>query len=285
MSTITTAARAALLSAAALTALTPDASGVVVFGSELGARMDAPELGFVGSWNGSSAVAVGDRWILTAAHVGGRAKGTFELGGERYRGEQRFVNARADLALIRLDADLPGWHAITDDVSRRDHVLLAGAGRIAGDLLRSETYAWSRTRELTWGENVVDRISRGRIEMTFDAGRRGALDFEAGFAMNDSGGGVFVVTEQGELLLAGVARGVSELNVTRRGSKSYAVLLADHLDWINSILGEQQNYFSLWLDAQDRSGEFGDAIAQTPAPGAGFAFLGFCGILASRRRR
>ena len=168
---------------------------------------------------------------------------------------QRIVNAGADLALIRLDRDLPGWHAITADVSKRDSVLLAGAGRVAGDLTRAETYSWSRDRELTWGENVIDAISRGRIEMTFDAARRGALEFEAGFALNDSGGGVFVVTDEGELLLAGVARGVSELNVTRRGSKSYAVHLATHLDWINSILGEQQNFFELWLEAQDRSGE------------------------------
>lgn len=285
MSTITTAARAALLSAAAVASFTNAASAVVVFGADSGARMDAPQLGFVGSWNGSSAVAVGDRWIITAAHVGGRAKGTFDLAGERYRGVERVVNVGADLALIRLDRDLPGWHTITSDVSRRDEVLLAGAGRVAGDLVRAETYAWSRERELTWGENVIDRISRGRIEMTFDAGRRGALEFEAGFALNDSGGGVFVVSDEGELLLAGIARGVSELNVTRRGSRSYATLLADHLGWINSILGEQQNFFALWLDSQDQAGEFVDAIAQAPAPGAGFAILGFCGIFASRRRR
>ncbi len=258
----------------------PSALAIVVFGGD---GMDAPVNGFVGSWNGSSAVAVGDRWILTAAHVGGRERGRFEMFDERYRGVERFVNHDADLALIRLDDLLPGWHAITGDVSRGDGVLLAGAGRVAGDEVRGG-YEWSRNRELTWGANVVESTWRGRIEVEFDADRRGSVEFEAGFAMNDSGGGVFTVAESGELLLAGVARGVSELGVTRAGSSSFAVLLSDHLDWINSILGEQTDWYAGWLEEQALLASISELPVETPAPGAAVVMLGGFAFAARRRR-
>lgn len=272
--------RSAAVAASVAFAFVPNASAIVVFG---GQGMDAPDNGFVGSWNGSSAVAVGDRWILTAAHVGGRERGRFEMFDERYRGVERFVNHDADLALIRLNDLLPGWHAITDDISRGDDVLLAGAGRVAGDEVRGG-YEWSRNRELTWGANVVESTRRGRIEVEFDADRRGSVEFEAGFAMNDSGGGVFTVTESGELLLAGVARGVSELGVTRTGSSSFAVLLGEHLDWINSILGEQSDWYANWLDEQTLLAALSEVPVETPAPGAAIVMLGGL-ALASRHRR
>jgi hypothetical protein len=274
--------RFAAIAAAVHTFLAPSALAIVVFGGE---GLDAPVNGFVGSWNGSSAVAVGDRWILTAAHVGGRERGRFQMFDERYRGVERFVNAEADLALIRLDDLLPGWHAITGDVSRGDDVLLAGAGRIAGDEVSGgDGYEWSRTRELTWGANVVESTRRGRIEVEFDADRRGSVDFEAGFAMNDSGGGVFTVSESGELLLAGVARGVSELGVTRRGSSSFAVLLSEHMDWINSILGEQTDWYTGWLEEQALLASLSDVRVETPAPGAAIVMLGAFAFAARRRR-
>lgn len=272
-----------LRSAAAVSVLAlagSTASAIVVFG---GQGMGAPPNGFVGSWNGSTAVAVGDRWILTAAHVGGRVDGVFTMGGERYRGVERVVNRAADLALVRVDATLAGWHAITGDVSRGDDVLLAGAGRVAGAAVRNG-YAWSSERDLLWGANVVDSTSRGRITMDFDAGSRGSVEFEAGFAMNDSGGGVFTVSEEGELLLAGIARGVSELGVTRRGSKSYAALLSNHLEWINGVLGEQADWYAGWLEQQALLASLQGVAAQTPTPGAAIAMLGGF-VFAARRRR
>lgn len=272
--------RFAAIAAAVPTFLTPSALAVVVFGGE---GLDAPTNGFVGSWNGSSAVAVGDRWILTAAHVGGRERGRFEMFDERYRGVERFVNREADLALIRLNDLLPGWHAITGDVSRGDGVLLAGAGRIAGDEVAGG-YEWSRDRELTWGANVVESTRRGRIEVEFDADRRGSVEFEAGFAMNDSGGGVFTVSESGELLLAGIARGVSELGVTQRGSSSFAVLLSEHLDWINSILGEQTDWHAGWLEEQALLASLSELPIETPAPGAAVVMLSGFAFVARRRR-
>ncbi len=259
-----------------LAAIPSTASAVVVFG---GVGMGAPVNGFVGSWNGSTAVAVGDRWILTAAHVGGRERGRFEMNGERYRGVERFVNEGADLALIRVSDALSGWHAITDDAGRGDEVLLAGAGRVAGDSV-GDGYEWSGDRGLLWGANEIESTGDGRIAMEFDGDRRGSVEFEAGFAMNDSGGGVFTVSDEGELLLAGIARGVSELGVTRRGSMSYAVLLGDHMDWIRSIIGEQGDWYAGWVEAQALS-----AVAvETPTPGVGVALLGGVAIFARRRR-
>jgi hypothetical protein len=266
--------------AVVLAAFPSTASAIVVFG---GVGMDAPVNGFVGSWNGSTAVAVGDQWILTAAHVGGRERGRFEMNGERYRGVERFVNAGADLALIRVNDLLSGWHSITDDAGRGDDVLLAGAGRVAGDAVR-DGYEWSRTRGLLWGANEIESTRNGRISMEFDADRRGSVEFEAGFAMNDSGGGVFTVSDEGELLLAGIARGVSELGVTRRGSMSYAVLLEDHMDWIMSIIGEQSDWYAGWLEEQALNAALNEVAVETPAPGVGVALLGGVAIFARRRR-
>jgi MYXO-CTERM domain-containing protein len=98
--------------------------------------------------------------------------------------------------------------------------------------------------------------------------------------MNDSGGGVFTVSDEGELLLAGIARGVSELGVTRRGSMSYAVLLEDHMDWIMSIMGEQGDWYAGWVEAQALS----EVAVETPTPGVGVALLGGLAIFARRRR-
>jgi len=276
-------ARAAFIAVAAAFAssfLAAPASALIVVG---GAGMDAPAHGFVGSWNGSTAVAVGDQWILTAAHVGGRVRGTFEMGGERYRGVERFVHESADLALVRIKGELSGWHAITGDVSRGDDILLAGAGRVAGETVR-DGFAWSSEKALTWGANEVNSIRDGRIVFDYDGDRRGAHDFEAGFAMNDSGGGVFTLTDDGELLLAGIARGVSELGVTRRGSTSYAVLLADHLDWIASVIGEQADWRAGWLEEQALLASLSEVAVETPAPGAA-AVLALAGVWSIRRRR
>ncbi len=270
----------AAFAAIVLAAMPSTASAVVVFG---GVGMDAPTNGFVGSWNGSTAVAVGDQWILTAAHVGGRERGRFVMNGERYRGIERFVNEDADLALIRVNDLLTGWHAITDDARRGEDVLIAGAGRVAGDLVDGG-YEWGRDRELVWGANEIESTRYGRISMEFDADRRGSVEFEAGFAMNDSGGGVFTVSDDGELLLAGIARGVSELGVTRRGSMSYAVLLEDHMEWINSIIGEQGDWYAGWLEEQALRSALGEVAVQTPAPGVGVALLGGVAIFARRRR-
>jgi MYXO-CTERM domain-containing protein len=120
--------------------------------------------------------------------------------------------------------------------------------------------------------------------MEFDADRRGSVEFEAGFAMNDSGGGVFTVSDEGELLLAGIARGVSELGVTRRGSMSYAVLLEDHMDWIMSIIGEQSDWYAGWLEEQALNAALNEVAVETPAPGVGVALLGGVAIFARRRR-
>ena len=67
---------------------------------------------FVYNYKGSSAVAVDDYWLITAAHVaddGG--SGALTIHGEVYTQMQRVYHPTADLALVRYDKALPGFYS------------------------------------------------------------------------------------------------------------------------------------------------------------------------------
>lgn len=225
----------------------------------VGDGMERPDNGFVGRFRGASAVAVGEHWILTAAHVGANRSNTFRMNGATYGVESFVRHASADLMLVRLDGPLSGWHSVTGDARAGDRVLLAGVGYTDA--------AWSGERALAWGENVLTGAN-GALSMRFDANPRRALPHEAGFALYDSGGGVFVELADGSLALAGIASSVSHFGRTVDGSMSYAVGLDDYLDWI----------------VQTTNGEAAIArIRSIPAPGA--ACLALVGALGGARRR
>ena len=64
---------------------------------------------FVYNYKGSSAVAVDDHWLITAAHVaddGG--SGALTINGDVYTQMQRVYHPTADLALVRFDKDIAG---------------------------------------------------------------------------------------------------------------------------------------------------------------------------------
>lgn len=260
--------------AVALALLSPAANAVIVRSDR---PLSAPEDGFVGRWNGSSAVAIGRHWALTANHVGGLVGHDFTLNGETYEADAIHRNRAADLMLVHLEDELPGWNLITDDVSRGDHVLLGGAGRTNGRLLGSNGYDWNGAYGVTWGENSVEFLARGIIGVRYDVSSRIARGREAGFAINDSGGGLFVVEPDGTISLAGIAISVSQFGRTVNGSWSFSVDLRRHTSWLLSIMGEDE--FNEVIGADP------DNASEIPSPQTTTMFFALVGASRMVRRR
>lgn len=248
-------------------------AGAVITGNP----MARPVNSYVGKWNGSSAVAIGPNWIVTARHNGGNTNTKFRYDGVNYNTDAIFSHATADITVVRLQSTLPGWHSITTATAGQT-VVLGGMGRVAGDTLR-DGYYWAGPNTETWGQNRVEWAVGDFIAVDWDLSGgsagviAGAVQHEAGFAMNDSGGGVFVRQSDGSLSVAGIAVGVSELNVTRNGSWSYALNLNPYINWMHNVVGID------WVAPVSAPGQ---AI---PAPGAAAMLLASGLLLGARRRR
>lgn len=266
------------LSATVLAALcAPPALAVVVRGGSANAFV-APADGFIGRWNGSSGVAIGRHWAITAKHNKGSVGQSFRMDDRDYAVDAIFRHPGADLMLVRTREEMSGWVPITRGVSVGQRVLMAGMGRTAGASMPGAGYDWTGRYSETWGENAIEWTGRNQFAMRYDV-NRAAMTREAGFAMNDSGGGVFTLLPDGSLSLAGVAFQVSRLGYTGAGTWSYAIDLRNYFGWISSLVGD---------DALRplAVGDEATGWAQIPAPATGgmmLALVGACGAM--RRRR
>ncbi len=267
------------LTAAILAALCASpALAVVVRGGSANALV-APADGFVGRWNGSSGVAIGRHWAITARHNNGAAGQMFRMDDRDYAVDAIFRHPSADLMLVRTREEMSGWVPITRGVTTGRRVLLGGMGRTAGREAAGAGYDWTGRYAETWGENTIEWTGRNQFAMRYDV-NRAAMAREAGFAMNDSGGGVFTVLPDGSLSLAGVAFQVSRLNYTGAGTWSYAIDLRNYFGWISSLIGDDALAPAAFGDDGQRAG------AAIPAPATGgvlLALIGACGVM--RRRR
>jgi hypothetical protein len=237
-------------------ALGAPGAGALVLDSGDGRGNTSPLPGLTGWRNvgrrlgGPSIVYLGDRWVLTADHVGA---GIVVIDGERYNAIastlQRLRNddgSQADLLLYRIDGD-PGLPAL--DLARRaprpgEEVVLVGTGASRGVSLtvRSPRYGlldgWSwqgADRAKRWGTNVVAGPPRAvpgsgattwSIPTLFERiDDPNGTTHEAAAAEGDSGGALFAYADPMDpdrgYVLAGVLFSVSSLPEQPRGTSLY----------------------------------------------------------------
>ncbi len=267
---------------AMLLAAAPGASAVVVTYGQT--RLDAPAWSYVGDWNGSSGVAIGDHWVVSARHVGGSPQGAFTLDGQAYQARRIYPKIGADLELIELADALPGWHEIGPRPAAGDMVLLGGLGQTAGDLL-NDGIAWSGHRALTWGANRVAQTGR-TISIQFDEpGSPAAVDGEASFAINDSGAGLFTMGEDGRPWVVGLAVSITgRYGESLHGSFNNALSLSDFIPWIFAIEHPGEPVTSSMGPPPPPSGFFHPDRVPTPGTGAAALVLGGLAFGARGRR-
>lgn len=188
------------------------------------------------NYKGSSAVAVGSTWILTAAHAADDAgSGSLSIGGSTYTQEEIVYHPTGDIALIRYDRPFPGHYPLYTGNQVGIQVLVAGFG----DTGTVSTGHWTMSGNgggiIRWGSQRIDRTrinwydAEGSVGITQNYGfwmdfDLGNTSHEAGTAAGDSGSGVFY-NDGGVWKLAGINTSVSgsggQLNSTFSMSMPY----------------------------------------------------------------
>ena len=209
---------------------TPRAEALVVDGSPL----PIPVKSYVGAWNGSTAIAIGPRAVLTAKHVQGYTTQQFLMDGVYYPVKAIHQNPSADLQVIELNKDLPGWHPLATGVTPGQQVTVVGNGYVAGTE-SSKGYTWSSARTETWGMNTLDSVTSWYLVTKFN--NTAPNPSEATFATYDSGGGVFLQQPNGNLALAGIIVSVSSsTGFSAYGDRGYSVNLVPQANWLSPFV-------------------------------------------------
>lgn len=196
-------------------ALVPEPAGAVIAPTE----MTKPAGAHIALWNGSSAVPIAPTWLISAKHVGGTTSSFCYMSGRQYYALEVINHPTMDLTLIRVSEEMPGWQSVADP----DHLsagipcVMAGYGVSRGTAMPNNAgWHWDGPNKETWASNTLESGS-GLLWIDFDRpGNADATAFEGMYANNDSGGGLMVYDEHGDLRLAGVA-----VSVTNWGSAPY----------------------------------------------------------------
>jgi len=205
----------------------------------------------VHNYKGSSAVAVGGYWMLTAAHVaieGGT--GALSIDGGIYNQQEIVYHGSADLALVRYDKAFPGYYSLytgnllPQDADPKLSVLMVGYGTIGSVFPTFWTDSGSGRGTKRWGSQEIDKtaIRRYKVGDAFTANNGFWMDFdlgntvyEAGAGVGDSGGGTFY-NEGGIWKLAGI----NTLIAGSGGeySSTFAVSMPDYAGWVVETIPE-----------------------------------------------
>jgi hypothetical protein len=166
-----------------------------------------------------SGVPIAPNFFITATHLGGNAGDTFRFRGVEYAMIARYHHPDADITIWKVEGTFPAYATIypnTDEVGK--HIVVFGRGTERGEevwlngILKG--WAWGKTDGvLRWGENVVAGISDAdghpATETTTFQLLRADFDPDAGpneahLSGGDSGGGVFILDNDGTWKLAGI---------------------------------------------------------------------------------
>lgn len=207
--------------------------------------------GYVYNYKGSSSVAVGGGWLLTAGHVaddGG--SGSLDIDGTIYNQQEVFSHDEADLALVRFDKAFPGYYPLYTGTlfnTPRLDVLMVGFGT-KGTVSNNYWTALGTGRGTKrWGSQEIDRTlpkilpgndyvnptSNFGFEMDFNLG---STANEAGAGVGDSGSGVFY-NDGGIWKLAGINIALVG-GVGGQYTGTYANGMSYYADWIAAAIPE-----------------------------------------------
>lgn len=222
---------------------------------------------YVYNYQGSSGVAVGPNWLLTAAHVADDLfPTTLVIGGTNYyQKEVIFHRAaddpahtnKADLALVRFDKAFPGYYPLytntfptqTFPKDKRLNAVLIGFGTTGSVFTTYYTDSGvGNTGTNRWGTQKIDRtisadydIGLTPVEnMTYNNGIQmefslsDTTTYEAGLGVRDSGGGTFVKDTDAIWKLAGI-------NTTRYGGPTnwtdvFAISIPAYAVWATNVM-------------------------------------------------
>jgi hypothetical protein len=191
---------------------------------------------YVYNYKGSSAVAVGANWLLTARHVaddGG--DGSVLVDGTVYNQQEIVLHASADLGLVRYDKTFPGFYPLyIDDLlsNPKLNVILVGYGSTGSVYDSGWTDNGSGGGTRRWGTQEINATAIDGFWMSF------GLDdtaYEAGTGVGDSGGGVFY-DDGGAWKLAGII--TKRVRVDELYKSTFAIGMSDYADWIAATIPE-----------------------------------------------
>ena len=244
---------------AALLALAAPASALVVAPGDDAATLAAPPDGapwrHVGKLGGTSAVYLGDGWVITAAHAGA---GTVWFGGAAHplvadsqvhvgNGEGA-AEPTADLLVFRVSPapDLPALQIASESPRSGESVTLVGFGHGRGEEIRwrgEQGFRWDASNRQRWGHTVVAglfdlRQAGWRTHAFATRFHPGSAPFEAHAARGDSGGAGFI-RRGGVWQLAGVMVSVGGPSDQQRDTSVWGnfTYLADLARYRETVLG------------------------------------------------
>jgi hypothetical protein len=90
-----------------------------------------PVNGWVGYFRGSSCVAVGAHWFVTARHTGDGAGQAIYMRGQVYNVVETIPHPVYDVQLLRVAEELPDFHRLASNVGLGDPCVLGGWGATA----------------------------------------------------------------------------------------------------------------------------------------------------------